>query len=399
MKREHAKLQEINNIIKKEISTVNDIGVLAGLSGIALFQFYYSRYLNNNEEIYEDALGTLQLCVEKLNSGYHKPTFCSGIAGFGWTIDHLVQNKFIDLDNDELLSDLDEYMYTVMISGFSLGNIDFLHGGMGYGLYFINRYKSTSSELLKFEYKIKINEFISLLENLAEKDENEYKWATFIGNEKVYDLGLAHGLSSIIGILNKLYDLPEFRDRVKNMLFGAVDFINTVQWDENNISLYPTSISIEGKIDNPNSRLAWCYGDLGIAATLLQSSHSLASEELRKKALYILQFSCKRKGLEQNSILDSAICHGAMGIAHIFKNTHNKSNIAAFQDTSEYWMDKGFTLSIHDDGYAGFKKWSASTQTYVADLSLLEGTAGIGLTILSALTTQNMTWDECLLLN
>ena len=72
------------------------------LSGIALFQFYYSKYLDS-EDIYEDALTTLQKCFEKINDGYSLSTFCSGIAGFGWTIDHLIKNSFIELDNDELL--------------------------------------------------------------------------------------------------------------------------------------------------------------------------------------------------------------------------------------------------------------------------------------------------------
>lgn len=393
MERLHIKLQEINNVIKEEISKENDIGVLNGLSGIALFQFYYSQYLDS-EHIYDDALNTLQKCFEKINEGYNKPTFCSGIAGFGWTIDHLVQNNFIELDSDELLSDFDEYIYNVMVLSLNKRNYDFLHGGIGYALYFINRYKTTSSASLKLSYKIKIDKFISLLDGLADKSLNQYKWETISDGDKVYDLSISHGISSIIGVLNKLYEFSEFRDEVRSMLQGAINFITDFQYNENSLSLYPSMISIK---NNDNCRLAWCYGDLGIAVVLFQSSYLLKSESLRKKALFILEFSCKRRNLEQNLVFDSGICHGSMGISQIFKNIFNKSNIITFQNTSNYWLDKGLELSISDD-YTGVKKWNPPTKTFIPDLSLLEGSAGVGLTIISSLSTLNTTWDECLML-
>ena len=40
------KLKEIDKIIKKEYRNENNIGVLSGLSGMVLFQFYYSKYLD-----------------------------------------------------------------------------------------------------------------------------------------------------------------------------------------------------------------------------------------------------------------------------------------------------------------------------------------------------------------
>lgn len=398
MERLHIKLQEINNVIKEEISKENDIGILNGLSGVALFQFYYSRYLDN-ENIYEDALTTLQKCFEKINDGYSLPTFCSGIAGFGWTIDHLVKNSFIELDNDELLSGFDEYIHNVMVFSLKKKNFDFLHGGIGYALYFINRYKNTSSESLKLSYKAKIHDFISLLDSLADKTSNQYKWETVSNDERVYDLSLSHGMSSIIGILNKLYEFPEFRDSVKDMLLGSINFIVGFQYYENNLSLYPSMISVVNNKNYDNSRLAWCYGDLGLGVVLLQSSYLFKSESLRKKALYILEFSSKRTNLEQNSVFDLGICHGTLGVSHIFKNAYHKSNINKFQDASKYWLNKSLLLSNYDDNYLGIKKWNPSTQSFIPELSLLEGSAGVGLVILNTLAPLNTNWDECLMLN
>ncbi|KYH04460.1 hypothetical protein A1704_17345 [Chryseobacterium cucumeris] len=398
MERLHLKLKEINHVIKEEVSKENNVGILDGLSGIALFQFYYSKYLES-ENIYEDALITLQKCFEKINDGYSLPTFCSGIAGFGWTIDHLVENNFIELDNDELLSGFDEYIHNVMVFSLNKKNFDFLHGGIGYALYFINRYRNTSLESLKLSYKAKIYEFISLLESFADKTSNQYKWEKVSNGEKVYDLSLSHGMSSIIGILNKLYELPEFRDRVRDILVGTINFIVELHYLENKLSLYASTISVVNNKNQDNSRLAWCYGDLGIATVLLQSSYLLKSESLRKKVIYILEFSSKRKNLEENSVFDLGICHGTMGISHIFKNICHKLNTNTFQDTSKYWLNKGLELSIYDDNYLGVKKWDPSIKSFIPDLSLLEGAAGVGLVIINSLAPLNTKWDECLMLN
>lgn len=398
MERLHLKLQEINNVIKKEISKENDIGILDGLSGIALFQFYYSKFLDS-EKIHDDALITLKKCFEKINNGYCLPTFCSGIAGFGWTLDHLVKNNFIELDNDEILSGFDEYIHNVMVFSLNKKNFDFLHGGIGYALYFIQRYKNTLSEALKIGYKVKIYEFISLLDSFADKTSNQYKWEKVSNGERVYDLSLSHGISSIIGILNKLYEFPEFRESVKGILLGAINYIIELQYHEDSLSLYTSEISVENNKNLDSSRLAWCYGDLGIAIVLLQSSYLLKSESLRKKALFIFEFSSKRTNLEQNSVFDLGICHGTMGISHIFNNICHKLNINTFQDTSDYWLNKGLELATYDDNYLGIKKWNPSIKRFVPDLSLLEGAAGVGLVIINSLAPLNNNWDECLMLN
>lgn len=398
MEKLEIRLQEINKVISNDISEENDIGVLTGLAGIAMFQFYYAKYLNS-DIIYEDACDTLQKCMEKINEGYSLPTFCSGIAGFGWTIDHLAKHGFIEIDCDELLAEFDDYIYNVMIFSLQKKNFDFLHGGIGYALYFLNRYKNTSSDLLKQGYETKIREFISLLQSFADKTSNQYKWESSSDGNRVYDLSLSHGMSSIIGILNKFYALPEFRDLVKDVLWGALNFMTGCTKNENALSLYPSMISVLNNEYYGNSRLAWCYGDLGIGTVLLESSYLLQSESLRREALAILEFSSKRTDMKENSVFDSGICHGTMGISHMFRNIDNKLNTGSFQSTSDYWLLKGMEMSAYEDGYSGIKKWHPSAQTFIPDLSLLEGSAGVGLVILNALSPLHTNWDECLMLN
>jgi lantibiotic modifying enzyme len=195
--------------------------------------------------------------------------------------------------------------------------------------------------------------------------------------------------------------LPEFKSQIKTILEGAINFLSGISYNENCLSLYPSTISLNNQKNFENSRLGWCYGDLGIAIVLLQSSNLLKSEILRKKALHILTFSSKRKSLEKNLVFDSGVCHGAMGISHIFHNVNIKNSNSRYQDAAQYWLNKGMDLLVYDDNYNGIKKWNHLSKTLTPDNSLLEGAAGVGLVIISSIMQQNQTnkWDECLMLN
>jgi len=138
------KLYEINTIITSNYKDLKHLGVLAGLSGISLFKFYYSKYLDIDEHA-DFGVELLSTCIDSLNEGYNFPTFCTGIAGFGWVFDHLEQEEFMDADADVLLPQIDDYLHKTMLMDIDKGNYDFLHGAIGNALYFLNRYRNTNS--------------------------------------------------------------------------------------------------------------------------------------------------------------------------------------------------------------------------------------------------------------
>ncbi len=139
----HQKLSEIHAILKEKYSENDQTGVLAGISGIALFHFYYAKYTDT--DAFADAgVEVLSSSIDRINEGFGFPTYCSGLAGTGWVLDHLEQQDFMDAESDELLGELDPYLYRVMRSDMKSGNYDFLHGALGYGFYFFKRYRIRS---------------------------------------------------------------------------------------------------------------------------------------------------------------------------------------------------------------------------------------------------------------
>ncbi len=397
------KLGHISEILSSEYKNEASIGVLSGLSGMALFQYHYSKYIGNDlNNIGQDII---ELAINKINKGYDYPTFCSGISGFGWALDYLERERFINIDCDEVLVEFDDYLYEMMILDMNTGYYDFLHGGIGHCFYFLNRYQNTKSQDLKKKYGKILDEFLSLLNRFAiSDDKNKLKWSSLVhselmGNKKVYDLGLSHGISSIIGILTKLYKIDVFKSKAEILLNGAIKYVlGYINKKNDTPFLFPKYIST-GQSVNYQGRLAWCYSDLGIGIRLWQSAQVLSDKNLEKRAYLVLERITNNKSYEEHFIVDAGICHGSFGPALIFDKMYRNTNSSTFKEASEYWIEDGINKDVHTDGYAGYKHWNPALQEWKANATLLEGISGIGLTLLSYLSNSNLPWDECLMIN
>ncbi|WP_282160506.1 lanthionine synthetase C family protein [Ulvibacterium marinum] len=393
------KLREIDNSIKQHFRQEENTGVLVGLSGVSLFQFYYSKYLDVNSNA-NFGVEILSNVIEKINQGYGYPTFCDGISGAGWVLDHLEQADLMEIETDDLLSQLDDYLHTAMVSDMNVGNYDFLHGAIGYALYFLNRYRNTKSAKLKNRYKSYLFEFISFLDELSEKDKDgNLKWISVHprSQEKSYNLGLSHGIAGIIGVLVKLSRYNEFKPVTETMLKGAVGYVLGFKKENNSLSLFPNRVLTNGETGG-NSRLGWCYGELGIGLQLYYASKVLNDEKLRKESLSILKHAAGRTSPDTSLVKDAIVCHGSYGIAQIFSRIYKETKIPIFKDTMEFWIQDGINKAIHEDGYAGYKQWR-DVNEWIVGISLLEGISGMGLVIIDYLADFETSWDECLMIS
>ena len=73
-------LRDISEKVEKDYKEVGQIGILSGLSGIAIFQFHYADYLNTSVN---SAIGAeiITKCIERINEGYQEPSYCEGLSG------------------------------------------------------------------------------------------------------------------------------------------------------------------------------------------------------------------------------------------------------------------------------------------------------------------------------
>ncbi len=394
------KLKEISTILQKEYKNNENIGVLSGISGIALFHFYYSKYLDTNDQA-DIGVDMLEEAINRINEGYQYPTYCTGIAGAGWVFEHLSEADFMDSDNDELLADLDDYLSGVMNYDMQQGNYDFLHAGIGYAYYFLKRYQNTKNEELKERYKTYLNKMISDLESTAQRDGGDFKWESTLDIEtgmRGFNLSLSHGMSSIVIFLAKLHRIEAFKNSVAPLLKGAINFMRKHENKEKvGHSYYPSWITDPPK--EGGGRLAWCYGDLGIGLAFWYASKTLQDDELKAKALKILNNSVGRQTDEETGVMDAGVCHGSYGNAQVFNRLYKETNDPVFKKAASHWIDHGLKLAIHEDGNAGYKQWNGKDKDWEARVSLLEGVAGIGLAIIDYLSDFESHWDECLMIS
>ena len=395
------KLKEIDTIIKSQFENEAHLGVLAGLSGMALFQFYYSKYLDTDSNA-NVGVAIISNGIEKINDGYSFSTYCTGIAGLGWALDHLEQEDFIDIDSDDLLSEFDEYLKKTMFSSFKNNDYDFLHGGIGYAFYFLNRFRNTSSAVLKEKYVKILFEFIDLLEGLSETEGgNKIKWKSVLNiktEEEGYNLSLSHGISSIIGILTKLYEHDTFKVRTEHLLIGAVNYVLSLENEDKKSCVFPNSKTLDGVVSK-KSRLAWCYGDLGVGIRLWFAAKVLNDEKLKEKTISVFKHAALRVKQEDTMVMDAGICHGSYGNSQLFNRMYQETGILEFKDAASFWINDGLEKAAFEDGFSGYKQWQGDDKEWGKEVSLLEGIAGIGLVIIDYLSSFDTKWDECLMIS
>ncbi len=313
-------------------------------------------------------------------------------------LEHLSQNDFLEINTNEVIGELDDFLYQYMIKEIKKGNYDYLHNAGGIALYFLSRKPNPHSE----KY---LTEYVNILAEHSEKESQTLKWKSEVfGKDKdrirVYNLSLSHGMASIVAILSKIYKRAINKEKTAQLLNGAINYLLSKQFDiTQSLSYFPNSILPNGDMGN-SSRLAWCYGDLGISVALWNASQALNDKKLETKSLEILFHSSRRRNLLENYVRDAGLCHGTAGIAHIFNRMYINTGVQEFKETSNYWFNETLKMAKFDDGLSGFKVWrTKELGGWINDYGFLEGIAGIGLSLISAVSDIEPAWDEALLLS
>jgi lantibiotic biosynthesis protein len=370
------------------------IGLLTGLSGEAISLLYYAQ-LTQNQSYYDLGCSVIEKIIDKIPASTVSHTHCAGLAGFGWSLMHLDSYNLLDIDLSTLLEEVDAFLENSIQINMHQGNWDFLHGALGTALYFLKRRKYTgkADEILRI--------FIRSLEAKAICEKDAVKWPSRGNAEKpvVFNISLSHGMSAVIAFLSKLYKEGIECRKVKKMIQGTVSYILQQQLDTKKYASNFPSYSIESHDVLTSSRLAWCYGDLGIASTLWMAGESLENNGWKEKAVDVFLHAATRTNREEMEIRDGGLCHGTAGIAHVFNRAYRNTGMIEFASARNHWLAETQKMAIYEDGLAGYKAWNGQEKGYLSETNLLEGIAGIGLSYLTALHPEYMAWDECLLLS
>lgn len=385
----HQHLENINLFIKShhnEMVTIN-----GGLPGIIIFYFHLHK-TTQEERHYESAIQHLELLFDQLEKKMPESyAYSSGLAGLGWFFNYI--QDFIEVDNVFDTPEFDATFIEIARKELQDHNYEYLNGFSGILQYLLSK-ESTDTALL-FQFINEVHYHIFALEHpvLFFESENEYHEFPSV------NLGVSHGVYGFVAVLNEFCVKQINSEKCKMILQLIIDFTFKHKKDfVKDGKFFPNRIGKNVK-ENRYSKLAWCYGDLGILTVLYTSSEVLKDAHLQETVLQMLLNTTLRKDIDIAMMNDVWLCHGTVGAAHIFQRLYKTTAIDDFKFAANFWYLK--TLEQLNKNSPQIRMDMTRSGAYARkDLTgFLTGYAGLGLSLLSKLPEADMDWDKMILMS
>lgn len=365
-------------------------GLFSGLGGVSLF--YYTLYsATSNKSYLNQSVDYLNKSITVFEKTPILPTYCSGLAGLASLIIILAKDKIIANPIDK---DVNEYLYNSLIDFLEQRNFDFLHGAIGIATYFVFLLSLIPNDKNAVSA---VNLVLNRLNETKEVEDDICKWIFCDGIKQAeYNISMSHGMSAIVVFLSRLLKMKfDTNIEIERLCRSSINYINSQMLDVELYGSYYPYASLATKSDMKKSRLAWCYGDLGIAIAQYNAGLVLNDKRIIKHALSVLSYSAiKRREQAENGVFDAGLCHGASGIAHCFYRLFLSTGMPMFKEATDYWINVVMNLSCGDD-YAGYLVSNPRGEDYHS-IGLLNGLSGIGLSLISYLFKDSYRWDSFL---
>jgi lantibiotic biosynthesis protein len=386
---------------------LKDASLSNGHAGLAVFYAYLAeaRPGCGHEKT---ALRCLDQATDALAATKMSASFFGGFTGIAWAVEHLGRQLWPESCDEDLSQPVAEALKIHLGLSPWRGDYDLVSGLVGFGLYALERSpRQIAVECLEL--------VVSRLDETAERTALGITWFTApellssyqqqLCPKGYYNLGLAHGVPGVLVLLGEICAavderIQAIRAKARPLLDGAVAWL-LAQQPANRMHSFPGWIG--PGVPATEHRLAWCYGDLGIAAALLRAARCADEPAWEQEALVIGHRAAERSA-EQSGIVDCGLCHGAAGAGHLFNRLFQATNETRFAAAARFWFERALEMRRSDQGIAGFVAFMPArkrpnAKQWIAAPGILEGAAGIGLALLAATTAIEPEWDRMFLLS
>ncbi len=380
----------------------------SGLAGQALFCGYLHQW---DKEERSAALGVelLDRAIEVVCGERMAPTLYGGFPGIAWAGSHLA-GRLYEAGEEDAYEETDEVLREYVRQRRWPFHYDLISGLVGIGVYGLERLPRASARRC-------LEAVVERLEEVAERGAAGITWSTppeLLIEERrqqhpqgLHDLGMAHGISGVVSLLAWLWSAQVSRERVGPLLEGAVTWLLSQTLPAGSASRYPNWRGA-GQEAGP-SRLAWCYGDPGVAASLLRAAGALDRADWRREGM-ATALGAARRPLAASGVKDACLCHGSAGLAHIFNRLYQATGEQELGAAAQFWYEQLLAARAPGEDHGGYRfervdlpasayARGAEAVSHVQDSSFLSGTAGVGLVLLAATTAVEPAWDRVLLTN
>ncbi len=363
-----------------------------GDAGIALF-FHYLDLAQPRNPHAGTAARLLERAGETISNSQLWFDLYGGVSGIGWAWQHILRLTA----EDDSLAEIDEALCRLLKTERWTWSYDLIVGLVGLGVYGLERWPAGHSREI-------LQRVADHLLALAQPSEPGSTWMTPPAQvpetqrerfpEGYCNCGAAHGVPGVLAVLAACARRGIATDAAAAAVRGGSQWLLRQGSMAAGQTRFPSFVSPTG--EPFPSRLAWCYGDLGIAGLLACTARELGDGQLMERALSIAHHAAT-VGPEFDGIVDTPLCHGTAGVAHIFNRLHQATGDAACAEAARAWYHRLLEMRTPGHGFGGFQSYNVTV--YADAPGFLEGSAGVGLALLAAVSDVAPAWDRILLLS
>jgi hypothetical protein len=372
--------------------------VLLDIGDPTLFFSYFAECCNSRD--LPPVRARLQAALQRAPEGEIPADLYGGIAGCGWVAVRLQQTFGLEGATDA--AEVDDALAEYLGQAPETDPYDLISGLVGLGVYALER-------LPRPQARTCLELILERLTETAERRPEGVTWWTrpeLMGQhhradhpDGYYDLGVAHGIPGVIGLLAGMVAAGVEAARARSLLEAAVHWL--LAQDPPDAKGFPFRLDARSGTPSRPQRLAWCYGDAGVAAVLLCAARATGESAWEEAARRI---ACRgaRRPPPDCRIDDSCLCHGAAGLGHLFNRMSQTTGHDELAEAARFWLGQVFALRQPGKRIAGFPYWdrnASGAEAWVESAGFLMGAAGVGLALLAAVSSVEPTWDRLMLVS
>lgn len=388
-----------------QAADANRMELADGPIGAALFFQYLDRYRPGQGHAETARLHAAE-AVRAAGRSRSRPGLFTGVTGVAWAVEHLCNQRLLAAGpdghpGDEVAAALAAHLQRRPWRD----DYDLVSGLVGYGVWALERMPREGGAP-------SLRGTLAQLSELAVHQDEGLAWltpATLLPHSVRarfpagrYNLGVAHGVPGVVGLLGSSVAAGFGGADAQRLLDRSVEWLLGRQLASGSAACFPYFVA-PGTKPSP-ARLAWCYGDLGIALVLLGAARAARRPRWEREALRIARCAAARPHAA-TGVVDGGLCHGAAGLAHMYNRLFHATGDASWRRQAISWFGRLLAMRERGAGVAGWQAWRAphdqeghpTGAAWAPDRGFLSGTAGIGLALLAAVSAVEPQWDRVLL--
>ena len=322
------------------------------------------------------------------------PWLYTGSLFVGWTHAHLQT----DIDASSFHQAIDEGFIELLSDATWAPPFDVLGGLAGLGLYWLERGPDSSA-------RRGLEALVAHLEVRADRTSAGTRWSTpwvfqfepipLPDPNDCYAIGMAHGVSSVIALLARIYRAGVAQSQVASLLEETVTWL-LQQRRAGTVSQFP---AVVGTHVEQKSYFGWCWGDIGVIPAITIAARVLQRPEWEATAIEL----ARQAATQLHPVYDDCLCHGGVGNGHLFNRMYQLWKLTELRDAALRWYRIGLGFRKPGQGTAGFYRTQYSGKgTEPVDLNdtqFLFGASGVALGLLAAGSNVTPGWDRLMLMS